>query len=343
MQKRIAYLDWLRIFSIFSVVVLHVSAQNWYTTDVNGFAWQTFNFYDSIVRWSVPVFVMISGCLFLNRDIPLERIYHKYICRLAIAFFAWSIFYACFDSHNILTFVVNVLRGKYHMWFIPMIIGLYMVLPIIKLIIQKQDIMKYFLCLSFIFVFLLPWISKIIHDFGGRDAIMITDALNKSVQSMKLQIVFGFTGYFILGYYLNSIEITRKNRIVIYILGFIGFALTVFLQSALALKIQNRHSNYYDVFSVNVLLSCIALFVWFKYTEFFKQPSQMIEKLSCYSFGVYLVHVFVLEQLKIRFGLNTLLFNPVISVPVISISVYVISVIISAILHRIPIAKKYFV
>lgn len=342
MQQRIGYLDWLRIFSIFSVVILHVSAQNWYTTDVNGFVWQTFNFYDSIVRWAVPVFVMISGCLFLNRDVPIEKIYGKYISRLVVAFLVWSIFYACFSSRNTLTFVTQVLRGKYHMWFIPMIIGLYMALPVIKQIIQKQNVMKYFLCLSFVFVFLLPWITRIIHDFGGRDAIIILNAFNKSVQSMKLQIVFGFTGYFILGYYLNSVEISRRNRIIIYILGFIGFALTVFLQSTVALKIQNRHSHYYDVFSVNVLLSCIALFVWFKYTEFFKKPFSLIEKLSCYSFGVYLVHVFVLEQLKIH-GFNTLLLNPVISVPLLGICVYLLSVIISAVLHQIPIVKKYLV
>jgi len=342
MQKRIVYLDWLRIFSIFSVIILHVAAQNWYRTDVNGFEWQTFNFYDSIVRWAVPVFVMISGCLFLNRDIEIKEIYHKYVRRLVIAFFVWSIFYACFDSKNILTFVANVFRGKYHMWFIPMIIGLYMALPIVKLIVQKPNIMKYFLSLSFIFVFLLPTISKLIHDFGGRDAIIIMDALNKSLQSMKLQIVFGCTGYFILGYYLNSIEISRKNRIIIYILGLIGFISTVLLQAFVALKIQNRHSNYYDIFTINILLCCISLFVCFKYTEFFKKPSWIIEKLSCYSFGVYLVHVFILEQLK-HFGLNSLSFNPILCVPTLSILIYVISVAISAILHQIPIVKKYLV
>ena len=37
---RIWYLDLLRILATFAVVVLHVSAQGWYDTDVRSFAWQ---------------------------------------------------------------------------------------------------------------------------------------------------------------------------------------------------------------------------------------------------------------------------------------------------------------
>ena len=64
---RILYFDFLRIFATLAVMVLHVAAQNWYGTSVPSFEWQTFNFFDSIVRWGVPIFVMISGALFLNK------------------------------------------------------------------------------------------------------------------------------------------------------------------------------------------------------------------------------------------------------------------------------------
>ncbi len=343
MQKRIGYLDWLRVFSIFSVIILHASAQNWHGTDINGLAWQTFNFYDSIVRWAVPVFVMISGCLLLQRDIPISQIYRKYVGHLVTAFLSWSVFYACFHDGDFLDFIVNVLHGEYHMWFIPMIIGLYIALPIIKLIVQKQNIMRYFLSLSFVFAFLLPWLSKIIHDFCGHDAIAVMNALNRFIQPMGVKIVSGFAGYFILGYYLHVTNINRKNRIIIYILGILGLALTVFLQVALALKIQNRHQNYYDVFTINVLPVCIAIFVWFKYTKFFEKPLRIIEKLSRYTLGIYMVHVFILVQLSARLGLNTLSFNPILSVPAVGIVVFIISAAVSAILHQIPLVKKYCV
>lgn len=93
-NERTVYFDYLRVFATFAVMILHLSAQNWYITDVNEFEWQTFNFYDSIVRWSVPVFVMISGALFLNRDIKLKTIYTKYILRIVVSYVAWSAIYA---------------------------------------------------------------------------------------------------------------------------------------------------------------------------------------------------------------------------------------------------------
>ena len=52
----------------------------------NSLEWKVFNFFESIVRWSVPIFVMISGSLFLGREIPLRKMYSKYIFRMVIFF-----------------------------------------------------------------------------------------------------------------------------------------------------------------------------------------------------------------------------------------------------------------
>ena len=71
-KQRVIYLDYLRIAATFCVVVLHISGQNWYTTSVNSFEWNVLNFYDSIVRWVVPIFVMISGALFLDNEKELS-------------------------------------------------------------------------------------------------------------------------------------------------------------------------------------------------------------------------------------------------------------------------------
>ena len=64
---RILYFDFLRIFATFAVMVLHVAGQNWNGTSVPSFEWQTFNLFHSITRFGVPIFVMISGALFLNK------------------------------------------------------------------------------------------------------------------------------------------------------------------------------------------------------------------------------------------------------------------------------------
>lgn len=74
-------IDYLRIFACFMVIILHVSADNWHTADVDSFEWAVFNFYDTAVRSCVPLFFMISGKLFLGRTeiILISKLYKKNI------------------------------------------------------------------------------------------------------------------------------------------------------------------------------------------------------------------------------------------------------------------------
>ena len=92
--SRIPYLDFLRLLATIGVISLHVFA-----TDFNGtiqqYDWYVALIGDSLVRWSVPIFVMISGTLFLNPDkqVSLRSILTKRISRLLIAYVFWYSFW----------------------------------------------------------------------------------------------------------------------------------------------------------------------------------------------------------------------------------------------------------
>ena len=215
---RIVYFDYLRVLATIAVIILHVSSQNWYTTDVNGYDWKIYNFYNSIVRWGVPVFVMISGGIFLERDIPLHKIYTKYISRMIISFVIWSAVYAFFEKGMTKNKIVAFLNGHYHMWFILMIVGLYMCVPIIKGIVERNNRTRYFLVLAFIFAFVVPEIFMLANDFGNGLVVKLTDILNKHFDNMNMQIVLGFSAFFVLGYYLNKITLNKRQRMLIYII-----------------------------------------------------------------------------------------------------------------------------
>ncbi|MBR3027382.1 MAG: acyltransferase family protein [Bacteroidales bacterium] len=64
-MNRVLYLDILRIMAIIAVVMLHVSAQRFYVS-FPSYEWEVRMFFNSMVRWGVPIFVMISGALFLD-------------------------------------------------------------------------------------------------------------------------------------------------------------------------------------------------------------------------------------------------------------------------------------
>ncbi|MBR4141679.1 MAG: acyltransferase family protein, partial [Campylobacter sp.] len=97
--QRVFYPDFLRVIAIFAVIFLHVAAHKWYAFKPNTFQWQVFNFYDGLVRWCVPVFVMVSGMFLLdfrryskNISENLARILKKNALRLFIVLIFWSIF-----------------------------------------------------------------------------------------------------------------------------------------------------------------------------------------------------------------------------------------------------------
>ena len=344
-KERILYFDYLRVFAICAVIVLHISAHNWYSTDVNSFDWQVFNFFDSIVRWGVPAFVMISGALFLGREIPTKVIWSKYVKKMAVAFIIWTVIYALFtDKSSLTNLVIVLIQGHYHMWFIPMIAGLYICIPLIKPVVGDESRIKYYLLIAFVFAFAFPTFVVLANDFAEEHLRLAINAINHDVGNMYMHFVLGYLSYFVLGFYLNRITLKKSHRIIIYFLGLAGFASTIFLDSYVALKTQEACNNYYGYFSLNVLMESVAVFTFFKYVQFNNDKiNRFIKRLSDYSFGVFLVHALVIELLDRLTGLNTLSFNPIMSVLCISVIVSVISFSISALLNHIPFIKKYIV
>ena len=354
-MERKTYCDYLRLIATFAVVVLHVSASNWRHADVNGLEWQSFNFYNSIARWGVPIFVMISGSLFLNRDIPIKKIYGKYILRMAIAYCTWSVFYGLMPAvpfkkgiiYGVKTHLRAIAEGYYHLWFILLIIGIYMCIPFYKKIVSDHFTTKYFIILAFLFAAFIPWSIQLLNDFVAGDnesLIKNISIFNSKISSMSMYMVLGYSFYFVLGYYLDRIELKKKHRMIIYILGIIGFALTVFLDLNLALKTQQPVDIYYGNLRVNVILEVVSVHTWFKYHKFnIERLNSFVLTISRYTFGAYLIHAFIIKKFSSVLNFNTLSFNPIASVPVVSGVVFICALLLSAVLNHIPIINKYCV
>ena len=224
-----------------------------------------------------------------------------------------------------------------------MIIGVYICLPVIKQIIKNPKTTKYYQLLSLIFFCTIPLLNALFCDFAGENVRVITDALWQFAVGMRMSLVMSLIFYFILGYQLFNAEFSKKTRIAVYILGILAAVFTVAANSAVSLINHKCLENYLRCMYLNITFQAAAVFVFFKYSEL-KNPviCKIIEKLSKWSFGAYLVHMLVLEQLA-RCGINTLSMPPFVSVPVIAIMVFVASFAASAVLNCVPAVKKYMV
>ncbi len=351
-DSRTLYLDYLRIIAIVAVVILHAAGQKWYSVDFKGHQWQVFNIIDSAVRWAVPIFVMISGALFLdnNKKIEIKTLYSKYILRIFVATFTWSYIYMNYKKTPQITTqqtISKVIEGNYHMWYLFMIMGLYMVTPLLRKITESKKITEYFLILGTVMTFIVPRVTALIKMSEDPEVVAIINSINAAVKDMHFNLTLGYTFYFVLGYYLTTYDISKVVRILVYISGPIAYVTTFVLSDWHSNQIGKASSYFYQELSINVLLMAICVFVFTKYElsriKIGKITTKLVLHLSKCSFGIYLVHILIMDELNSKYNFNTLSYKPEISVLMVTVVVFILAYITSTILNMIPVVKKYLV
>ncbi len=338
--KRMYYLDYLRIISTFFVVFLHVSASKILDVPIASKAWLVFAGYDSFSRFVVPMFAMISGALFLSpeRKVTLKNLYLKNILRIVTAYIAWSTGYAVFYSRawGKDAVIRAAIKGHYHMWFLIMLVGVYIIVPLLRKIAEDKKTLKYYLIISGVFTFAMPLLLKV------ANSSTFAEAYGK----MNFHFTLGYSAYFVLGYFLASTDFSKVGRWISYLLGVLGltaiFGMTVYS----SVRTGRNDFTWWDNFSPFIMLMSVGLFVFAKYElsriKVGKTFGKIISELSKCSFGVYLVHAFILERVG-HYGISVLSFNAVLSVPAIALLVFAVSYVISFVINKIPFINKYLV
>ena len=137
----------LELFPLFfSVVLIHISALFYYKYKVYSYKWKIAYYYNGLSRFSVPIFFMISGALFLKVDISIKKIYNKYIKRLFIHLLIWSVIYSFskikFSKIHLKKFVILIIKGHYHLWYLFATIKLYAIIPISRVIARNEKLLE---------------------------------------------------------------------------------------------------------------------------------------------------------------------------------------------------------
>ena len=108
--------------------------------------------------------------------------------------------------------------------------------------------------------------------------------------------------YVVIGYLINEYEMSSKCRIIIYICSIIGFLVHLigtYIVSSEAGEVIQTYKGYYNMMAI---MHAVGIFVWFKYNYVFfdKKPiKRIVETISGYTFGIYLIHRFILDALKL--------------------------------------------
>ena len=302
---RYMYIDILKTVAIFAIIISHVCIIGRQTAILN----IPFTHFQHIGKVGVPLFLMISGALLLNRDYSsikefinkkTLRLVPPYVFWMLIALIVIGILNQIQFNYDALVFYISNFFNLGVNWYFWMVIGVFLAIPVINEFIKNKKIegAKYF---TSIFI-----ISSIIYQIC---------VLFNWTSFLDLTFFITPIGYVILGYYLANREYKLSNNALI-IIGLILF-LSIFLirlyqpipYKLLYLFMTNKTihlDSFLDISLIGILESA-SIFILFKAIDDSKEGfgkkikgffeinivNKIILSISKSSYGMYLTHIYL--------------------------------------------------
>lgn len=255
-MNRKTWADLCRVAAIFGVVVIHACGTNFYQFGkISTSDWLSINLLDSLVRCSVPLFVMLSGALLLSPQdkpaTPLQIIGR--IRKVAIPLLTWNVAYLLYVSHFTGQAIdwMSMLRQvpMYHLWFVYMIIGLYLLLPVFQAVFaaisKRSDLQRYLLAL-----WLVVTCVPVYYPLPILALVQQTSLL-------------GYAGYFLIGGIVANTH-QQSGKTFFWVLVYLAAVLVTFwLTWHFSDARQSVDERAYLYFSPNVFLASLAAFILF--------------------------------------------------------------------------------
>ena len=324
-NQHIVWLDVVRFIAMFTVVCCHCTDPfNFYPGTAPNIGeiklWGAI--YGSVLRPCVPLFVMITGALLLPVRGDASTFYKKRIPRVFYPFLIWSVLYNLFpwitgllglnpqiildffpyageevmqqsfsvSLEYILMIPFNFSILAVHMWYIYLLIGLYLYLPVFSAWVEKaSERAKLMFLLAWGVTLLLPYYYQFVSNYLWGTC---------SWNSFGMLYAFaGFNGYLLLGHYLKNLEWSLKKTLTIGIPMFaVGYAVT-FLGfrhiTALPEYTDEMLELFFTYCSLNVVMMTIPVFMLAKKVKVnSERMKKALANLTVCGFGIYMIHYF---------------------------------------------------
>lgn len=334
-MNKIEWVENLRVIATITVIMLHVAGPGVVSLgSVSMLDWNIANFFDGFARFCVPIFIMITGSFILNKDYELKDFFKNKLSRIIIPFLIFSFIYTI-DGYGVKNLIKNhdleefsqfalqnlIYGSSYHLWYIYMLIGLYIISPIIRVYVKNAS-------KSNLEYFLIAWLIFVTID--GY-------ALNDYIPSFQISIFANYTGYFVLGYYLSKYPLNSQK--LGWLLFITGSLLTIGGTYYFSVKQNQFFEMFYNYNTLNVILQSIGIYtILFNSTIKNKVLSKLRDIISKNSFNIYLVHVLILSKIA---PLTWDYVNPLAGIITTTLVCLLISTIVSMVLKQIPIVNRY--
>lgn len=324
-REQIGWIDMLRVFATFLVVFAHSCDAFVGSFDTDRTAFLSGVFAGSLTRPCVPLFVMMTGVLLLpiNPDTSLGSFYRKRIGRIIVPLIFWSIvlplaFTAYFSTigatsanpmlspadynstslfNKLTMWVFNFNFDTVPLWYLYMLIGLYLIMPILSAWLSKASRREVKLLLIVwgigLFIPYLRMVAPLIGYTGNWGNMGLFGECDWNIFG-TFYYTCGFAGYLVLAYYLSKwpLQWSWCKTIAVCLPMFaIGYAIT----AGGYLWFQQLFPGNYAYLEIvwffcgiNVFMMTFPVFVIIQKIN--AKGSPLLSQLARLCFGVYLCH-----------------------------------------------------
>lgn len=336
-QPSLAWVDAARVTAVLAVIAIHTVSSLVANRSLPE-SWWFGNFVDSASRWSVPLFVMLSGALLLTgpaADDPIS-FFRRRLSRILPPLIVWSaiyLVYGHFNADNPRTVddaVAYVLAGRpyFHLYFLYLIAGLYAVAPILRPLVALPG--RRILTIAVVVLFALEIADDLIVVSGHGGG---ANAVTRFVP---------YVGYFLAGPLLTRISPSRGRVITAAIVATLGGAATAvgtdFLLANVGFGKGFYFYEYLSVTTVPVTLAMFALFMWsapqLKRLAA-RLPASAISRIAAATLGIYVIHPLVMQGLGVL-GLGVRSFFVPLAVFASVLATFAVSLVIVLLLRQVP-------
>lgn len=343
-NNRLLWVDITRLIAITSVVAIHVEDYFiFYWSKISLIDWWASNIYNGFIRFSVPLFIILSGYLLLDKQEDDQIFFSKRFNKVVIPLISWSMIYWIFKNnysvHSIFTveFVQRLLSDKifFHLYFLYIIVGLYLITPLLRRVLKHASMydIQYFLILWFFF----SLISQITVLIGYNIGIPVDGAT-------------GNIGLYILGFAIKKTQITDKMKYLSIVLIAVSIITTI-IGTYILTKNSGHYNESFSNLSLTSAIYATCLFILIReafgrilLADKWSKYGNVISTIGGATMGIYLIHPLLLYYVhKGILGihlLSTNVLSPIISVPLVTFLLIVSSLMIVMILQKIPLFGK---
>ena len=322
------WIDWMRVAACFMVMLVH-GTEPFYLggegslilTRTDAF-WASF--FDSFVRACVPLFIVASSYLQFPLHYSTGEFFRRRAVRIIVPFVLWTLVYAlCWGKpvQNLRDLLLNFNYAAGHLWFVYMLAGVYLLMPLLSPWAEKVGRRE---LLVYLGIWLLSTLVPLIRDWVGGAPTVVYGVSGLPRQALfplwgeaswnaygVFYYVSGFIGYLLLGLYFRkfgrdlswgrTLAIAVPAWLAGFAISFGGFLRRVFESAGGVFPVGGKvelavwWETTWCNDTLGVALMTVALVLVFRKCRasgaFYQKILVPVSKAS---YGMYLAHLLVL-------------------------------------------------